>query len=144
MGLLFFFIVVLIGVVTAFRLLAPEMYLSIDRSKMRFPWERARLRTEDAQAVPVAPESIRANDFPIAIDTPVEMEEIQETQADKYLKLEGMLYEKSKELQQLTSQLKAERDHRADFEKVKDLMSEEILRLKNQIKDLKKTKVSHD
>ena len=112
---------------------------------MRFPWERTRLIADTVAAVPISPETLR-HELPIAIDMPVEQEELEALEhapTDKLLKLEVLLYEKNKSIEKLTGTLNAERAHRAEFEKVKDLMAEEILRLKNQLKDLKK-KVSHN
>ncbi len=57
-------------------------------------------------------------------------------------KFERLLLEKNRLIDRLQKQVEAERSHRLEFEKVKELLSEEILRLKEQNRGLKIAKES--
>lgn len=141
LGLFIFILIIGCGGFVAFRLLAPEMYLTLDRSKINFPWSKgAKLIPDAVSIVPVAPESIKMEELPVAIDLPVQQDELLEPVVDKTIKLEALLYEKNKAIERLTQELDAEKAHRQEFEKVKDVMTQEILRLKNQLKQAKKNK----
>ena len=134
MALLLFLIVVGFGVLAAFRLLTPEMYVRLNhRPRFHFPWGRAHL-------IPDAPvENVLAmEELPVAIDTPMQAEEMPAAVNDKLTKLEILLLEKNKAIARLQKELDAERSCRATFENVKGIMDEELLRLKSEIKSLKK------
>ena len=95
-----------------------------------WPWPRPHLLDEDNIAlrpkVPVAP----ALALPEAIDLPVDPQDMPIPLTVKAEKLEVLLLEKNKLIDRLQSDLEAERSHRQEFEKVKDLLDEEIVRLK--------------
>ena len=55
-------------------------------------------------------------------------------------KFERLLSEKNQLIDRLEKQVEAERSHRLEFEKVKELLDEEILRLKEQNRGLKAPK----
>ena len=57
-------------------------------------------------------------------------------------KFERLLSEKNQLIDRLQKQVEAERSHRLEFEKVKELLDEEILRLKEQNRGLKIPKES--
>ncbi len=52
-------------------------------------------------------------------------------------KLERLLLEKNKLIERLQRELEAERLHRLEFEKVREMLNDEILRLKEQNRGLK-------
>ncbi len=57
-------------------------------------------------------------------------------------KFERLLSEKNQLIDRLEKQVEAERSHRLEFEKVKELLSEEISKLKEQNRGLKISKES--
>lgn len=67
-----------------------------------------------------------ATELPAAIDLPE--------------KFERLLSEKNQLIDRLEKQVEAERSHRLEFEKVKEMLSEEISRLKEQNRGLKISK----
>jgi hypothetical protein len=79
-----------------------------------------RLLSGDRWQAPAAP---APTELPVAIDLPE--------------KFERLLLEKNQLIDRLQKQVEAERSHRLEFEKVKELLSEEILRLKEQNRGLK-------
>ncbi len=139
MGILLFTFMLIVGIFIAFRLLAPEMYVVLNRSKLRFPWQRPSLMVDSA--VPVdsiyehAPEHL-----PVAIDTPMQPEEIPLPLNEKFSRMDALLLEKNKLIEQLQKDLACERSHRGEFDKVRSIMDEEIARLKDQLKKLKTQK----
>ncbi len=57
-------------------------------------------------------------------------------------KFERLLLEKNRMIDRLQRELEAERSHRLEFEKIKELLDEEISRLKEQNRGLKISKES--
>ena len=132
MALLLFLIVVGFGVLAVFRLLTPEMYVRLNhRPRFHFPWGRAHL-------IPDVPaEAVAMEELPMAIDTPMQPEEMPIIVNDKLIKLETLLLEKNKLIERLQRELEAERSTRKTFENVKAIMDAELNRLKSDIKSLK-------
>jgi len=135
MAIFIFIFLIVGGSLAVFRLLAPEMYLRVRRPQFNFPWARAHLLDEDPpKTYPVL------DRLPPAIDLPMQQDEMPSSLSDKLNKMDVLLLEKNKVMDRLQSELEAERSHRAEFDKVKSIMDEEIQHLKEQIKSLKKQK----
>ena len=129
--------IVALGIFAAYRLLAPYMYVPISRPGYHFPWSRPHLLEEPSAHIPVV------DHLPPAIDLPLQTEEMSVPAAEKITKVEILLLEKNRLLDRLQKQLEAERSHRAEFEKVKEVMEGEIKRLKDQIKNIKHKEQNH-
>ena len=120
-------VAVIFAFLIVFRLLSGDQPLSLP---WPWQWPRPRLLDEDNIAlrpkVPVAPEPV----LPEAIDLPVDPQDMPIPLTVKAEKLEVLLLEKNRLIDRLQNELEAERSHRQEFEKVKDLLDEEIVRLK--------------
>ncbi len=90
-------------------------------------WPRLRLK------VPAAPVPV----LPDAIDLPMDAQEMPMSLTAKAAKVELLLLEKNKLIDRLQSDLEAERSHRQEFEKVKALLDDQILKLKEQNRALR-------
>jgi hypothetical protein len=142
MLILFFILLVGGGIFTAWRLLAPEMYVRVSspRRPMYFSWGRPHLRGDSA--VPTQMKRMSTVDsLPIAIDEPMLMDEVVPVK-DKFKKMELLLLEKNKTISRLQKSIEAERSHRLQFDKIRVVMNEEIERLKTQLKTLKEKEKS--
>ena len=93
-----------------------------------------RLLSGDAPLFRIALPSKRGTSAPAPAELPVAI--------DLPEKFERLLLEKNRMIDRLQRDLKAERSHRLEFEKVKELLSEEISRLKKQNRGLKISKES--
>ena len=133
--ILFIFIsLVLLGIATAWRLLAPEMYLRLSLPKYQFPWGRQLFKQS---AVPYA----QPVDYSVvAIDEPLQPADLSDSVTDQLNRMEKLLVEKNKLIDKLQKSLESERAHRSQFMKIKAMMDEEIERLKTQNKTLKPKK----
>ena len=141
MAILLFILVILLGAFAAIRLLAPDMYLRLNIPKFNLPWGRHRLLPDSAAYQPDQASII--DRLPVAIDTPMEPEEMPMALTEKLKKMEALLLEKNKLIDRLQRNLEAERSHRCEFEKVKSIMDEEIARLKEQIKSRPQKENAH-
>ncbi len=90
-----------------------------------------RLLSGDAPLFRIALPFRRASAVPAPAELPTTTE-----------KFERLLLEKNKLIRRLQMQVEAERSHRLEFEKVKDLLDKEISRLKEQNRGLKISKES--
>ena len=117
----------------AFRLLAPEMYVRVGQPRFHFPW----VSTHFSEVQEMAHDKPEADRLPPAIDTPLQSEDLQFPLSEKLVVIESLLVEKNKMIERLQKQLYAERSHRSEFETIKSVMDEEIVRLKGQVKNLK-------
>ena len=124
MTIFIFILIIAAGGLAVFRLLAPEMYLRLPRPQFNFPWGKP----------------LHSDHLPPAIDLPMQQDEMPVSLSDKVDKMDALLLEKNKLLDRMQKDLEAERSHRAEFDKIKTIMDEEIQRLKEQIKSLKKQK----
>ena len=133
MLVLFLLVAVIFAVLITFRLLSGDQ-------PWPWQWPRPRLLDEDnivlRPKIPVAPEPV----LPEAIDLPVDPQDMPIPLTVKAEKLELLLLEKNKLIDRLQSELEAERSHRQEFEKVKELLDEEIARLKEKNRALKNQK----
>ncbi len=133
-------IIVGFGALAVFRLLTPEMYVRLNhRPRFEFPWGKPRLLADSVSEVPVQPESLMEN-LPIAIDMPMQADEMPAAEVNKTARMEILLLEKNKAIEKLQKELQAERSNRSEFDKVKAIMDEEIGRLKDQVRSLKQVK----
>ena len=123
-------IAVIFAFLIVFRLLSGD-------SPSPWPWLRPRLLDEDNIALrPKAPAASEPA-LPEAIDLPMDPQDVHVPLTVRAEKLELLLLEKNKLIDRLQSDLEAERSHRQEFEKVKDLLDEEILRLKEHNRALR-------
>jgi hypothetical protein len=76
---------------------------------------------------------------PIIVEGLAELEEesFDISAQEKVAKLEAILLEKNTAIEKLQKQLTAEKSNRADFEKVQNVLNEEIQNLRTQNKELK-------
>lgn len=136
---LIFVVVVSVGIILAWRLLAPEMYVTINNvPKYSFPWEKvhALRRSTKVQVMPVTPA-----DYPLPVSKAAAATD--DGPGDEVQRLERLLLEKNRTIDRLQKALEAERSHRTQFMKVKGIMDDEIGRLKTQVKTLKPKKEQH-
>ena len=123
-------IAVVFAVLVTFRLLSGD-------APWPWRWPRPHLLDEDDIALrpqaPAAPVPV----LPEAIDLPVDPQDMPIPLTVKAEKIELLLLEKNKTIDRLQSDLEAERSHRQEFEKVKDLLDEEIIRLKEHNRALR-------
>ena len=117
MAIFLFFLIVLICGFAAFRLLAPKQLLLLPEPTI--------------------------DHLPAAIDTPLQPEETEILPVEKFNKMEALLLEKNKMIDRLFKELEAERSHRGEFDKVKNIMDAQMMRLKEQIKTLKQQEKAH-
>ncbi len=126
--LIFFVIVFIFGLsaILLITLFAPEI----------LPWFKPHLILERSE--------IKREPKPPAIQKPQVMEGLIEQDIEfnislkeKIERLEVILHEKNKILEKLQTQLDAEREHRHEFEKVREMLIAQIESLKNKNKELK-------
>ena len=111
--LIFLLIVIVVaGTIFAYRLIAPYMHVPV-----------------------FAARSTNTADVPFD-----EEEEISLPTDDSFIKLDNLLLEKNKLIAKLQKDIESERAHRVEFDNVKVVMDQEILRLKDQIRQLKQSK----
>lgn len=126
---LIFIIVVTLGLVTAYRLLWPEMYVQVPKSRFSFPWRKPHLRADlepPAQIVVDAPRLHEPESSKYSMNPATPLEKIN--------KLEALLLEKNKVIDRLQTQIDNERQTRLEFENVKSIMDEEINHLREQLR----------
>ena len=123
MLLFIFIVIVLLGILTAFRLLASEIHLDLNE-----PWRRPHLSNEIPLKLPVV------DALPPAIDMPMQPEEMQVTIGDKLNKMDLLLLEKNTVIERLQKELESERANRAEFENLKKILDEEIRDLKARVR----------
>lgn len=73
-------------------------------------------------------------ELPVAIDLPMEAQEVHPPTTEKF---ERLLLEKNQLIDRLQRQVEAERSHRMEFEKVREMLLDEISMLKEQNRGLK-------
>ena len=112
--------ILLLIIVTGFALLVAFRLLSGDVVLLRPP---------DISVVPVS-------GLPDPIDAPMDPEP-PASLAQRLEKVERLLLEKNTLIDRLQGEVEAERSHRLEFEKVRSLLDEEIVRLKEQNRALK-------
>jgi hypothetical protein len=135
--LLFLLAVVAVAVIVTMRLLEPEMYVKLrSRAPINFPWSRPHLKEVVFEPV---------NELPVAIDTPMRQDEmpVEVSENAQIAKLETLILEKNTLIERLQRQLAAEQRNREAFEDVKKVMDAELLRLKTEIKQLKRQERSN-
>ena len=144
MTLFLFILVICVGGFAAFRLLAPDVYVRLKTAKFNFPipWRRPNL-LKDSTDVSVKEQPLAYDHLPTAIDTPIEAHDMPEELSQKLFKMEMLLIEKNKLIERLQREVQAERAHRNEFEKVKSIMDDEVLRLKDQVRQLKNKENIH-
>jgi|GEM_PF-3034316 len=135
MAIFIFIILVALGGLAVFRMLAPDMYVRVSRQRFTFPWNRAHLLSEEPPKYYPDIDSL-----PTAIDTPMQQEDMPVPISEKLEKMERLLLEKNKAIDRIQTRLEAELSHRREFEKVKTILDEEIQQLKQQLRYLKNKK----
>ncbi len=132
--LIFFFMLLGLAMYFVYKLIAPELNIRFNLSSIRLPWRRLHLKGDVIHTPHVT--SIATEDR-----TAFRLKEDQDfgmSADDKLERLERMLNEKNIHLERLSVALDAERQHRIQFEKNQEVLQEEILRLKENLKQIKK------
>ena len=112
------------------------MYVNVPPPQFNFPWKRPRLLPDSSTKLkPVIAHS------PADITMPARQDGIEGSLLAKLNKVEFLLAEKNRAIDRLGKELEAERSHRLEFDKVKNIMDTEITRLKEQIKNLKQGEI---
>src|SRR5689334_20250869 len=96
MILITFVVLVLLGVLTAWKLMAPEMYLRIGLPRYQFPWGRQILKDAPAEAYAEAVHYVLP-----ALDEPMQPAEMSNTVTDQLNRMEKLLVEKNKTIEKL-------------------------------------------
>ena len=122
-------IAVIFAVLITFRLLSGDPL-----------WPRPRLLDEDNIVLRSKTSALPVPVLPEAIDLPMDAQDMPMSLTAKTEKIELLLLEKNKLIDRLQSDLEAERSHRQEFEKVKALLDEEIIRLKEHNRALRTQK----
>lgn len=130
MVIIFFLMLLGLGCYFVYKLIAPELNWRLNLSTIRLPWRRSRLR-EDVVSMVKPSELVVDETFP---DHLKPQPDYEITESDKLARLERLLSEKNVDIERLAQALEAERHHRIQFEKTQQLLQEEILRLKQEIK----------
>lgn len=134
MILIFFFMLLGLAMYFMYKIVAQEFNIRFNLANIRLPWRRVQLRN-DVVHEPVS--------FSQAIEDRAALR-IKDDQDfginpdDKIERLERMLSEKNIHLERLSVSLEAERQHRIQFEKNQEMLQEEIRRLKESVKQLRK------
>ena len=136
MMIVFFLMLLGLGCWIAYRLIAPELNLQLNLSRLRLPWQRERLSKDIVQLVKPA----ELIDEPASLHIAPEPD-YQISENEKLDRLEKLLTEKNTDIERLSTALEAERQHRLQFEKTQQLLQEEILRLKQEVKNIRKVHV---
>ena len=136
MALFIFILIVGFGLFSAYRLMWPEMYVSLNRPKFNFPWQQMRMREERVDLAPRhAP--IVVDQLPPAFDVPLKQEEMPAELTVKIQKMDRLLNEKNKLIDRLQKELDALQSAAHEFENINTIKDEEINHLRAQIKSIK-------
>src|SRR3569623_1646948 len=125
MTFFFVFMIAVAGAIVLVSLFAPH----------KLPWYRPQLILNPSQMSIHAPVIQPILDDFLGVQLPKDSIEI--ALEGKILKLETILSEKNTAIEKLQKQLSAERSHRTEFEKIQDLLNNEIKNLRLQNRELK-------
>ncbi len=132
MTIIFFLMLLGLGIYFVYKLIGPELNITLERPFLNLPWRKRQLK-EDIADISHGASAVVEDVDDINLDPQLNVV----TAEDKILRLEQMLREKNSDIDRLNLSLENERKHRIEFEKTQTILQEEITRLKKEVKKLR-------